>query len=66
MLSYDTVKQHPGRFLSCTSFTPDEFTDLLVAFTVAWNDYARRTVSAQRFRVSPPSLTLHWSCHNRV
>jgi DDE superfamily endonuclease/Helix-turn-helix of DDE superfamily endonuclease len=43
MLSYDTVKQHPGKFLSCTSLTPDEFTDLLVAFTAAWNIYAQRT-----------------------
>jgi DDE superfamily endonuclease/Helix-turn-helix of DDE superfamily endonuclease len=43
VLSYDTIKQHPGKFLSCTSFTPDEFTDLLVAFTAAWNVYAQRT-----------------------
>jgi hypothetical protein len=43
MLKYDDIKQHPRKFISCTSFTLEEFNDLLVSFTAAWKVYAQRT-----------------------
>lgn len=40
MLSYEEVREHPRKFLSLTSLTPDEFVDLLPAFERAyWKRY---------------------------
>lgn len=42
MLSYDTVNQHPGQFLACTSLTIEEFDILFPLFSSAWESYSER------------------------
>ena len=39
MLTYEYLKDKPGRFLALTSLYPEEFDELLVSFTKAWQEY---------------------------
>ena len=43
MISYDTVCQRPIQFLACTGFTVDEFHTLLYSFSIAWEEYRKKT-----------------------
>ena len=43
MLSYDTVRQRPNQFLACTSLTVAEFDVLLCSFSLAWDEYRKKT-----------------------
>ena len=43
MISYDTVRQRPDRFLACTGLTVDEFDILFRSFFDAWEEYRRKT-----------------------
>lgn len=43
MLSYDTIRQRPDQFLACTSLTVDEFDILLHSFSLAWDEYRKKT-----------------------
>lgn len=52
-MDYQTLKQNQSQFLALTSLLPDEFDDLLAAFTPHWERYYRYHTLEGAYRQQP-------------